>query len=87
MCLVVKKYAVRVHLRAALCYGVSSIPILLTRLQTFRLVADAGLEDCLEEGLAAVFFVAALAVEDLLSRDLFVLDADIFEAGFFPVTS
>ena len=56
------------------------------RCQTFRLVADAGLEACLEEGLAAVF-LAALAGVDLLSGDFFALDAGVLEVGFFPVTS
>jgi len=51
------------------------------------LVADAGLEACLEEGLAAVFFFPALAAVVLLSGVFFALDAGVFEAGFFPVTS
>lgn len=55
--------------------------------QTFRLVEDAGLEGCLEDGLVAAFLVAALAVVVLLSGDFFALDAGVFEAGFFPVTS
>jgi hypothetical protein len=50
------------------------------------LVEDAGLEACLEEGLAA-FFVAALVVAVLLSGVFFALDAGVFEAGFLPVTS
>jgi len=57
------------------------------RAAVFLLVADAGLEVCLEEGLAAAFLVAALVVVVLLSGDFFVLDAGFFEAGFFPVTS
>jgi len=56
------------------------------RAAVFRLVAGAGLEACLEEGLAAAFFVAALAAVVLLSG-VFALDAGVFEAGFFPVTS
>jgi len=51
------------------------------------LVPDAGLEVCLEEGLAAVFLVAPLVAVVLLSADFFDLDAGVFEAGFFPVTS
>jgi len=51
------------------------------------LVADAGLEACLEEGLAAVFFFPALAAVVLLSGVFFALDAGVFEVGFFPVTS
>lgn len=55
--------------------------------QTFRLVADAGLEACLEEGLTVVFFVAALEVVLFLSGVFFAFEAGVFEAGFFPVTS
>lgn len=73
------------YLRAAVCSDVSSIIMLLAGSQTFLLVADAGLEVCLEEGLDAAFLVVALVV--LLSGDFFVLDAGFFEAGFFPVTS
>ena len=49
-------------------------------------MAGAGLEACLEEGLAAAFFVAALAAAVLLSG-VFALDAGVFDVGFFPVTS
>lgn len=45
------------------------------------------MEACLEEGFAAVFFVAALVAVALLSGVFFALDAGVFEAGFFPVTS
>ena len=48
---------------------------------------DAGLEACLEEGLATVFFVAPLVAVVLLSVVFFAFDAGVFEAGFFPVTS
>ena len=51
------------------------------------MVPDAGLEAGLEEGLAAVFFVAPLVAVVLLSTVFFTLDAGVFEAGFFPVTS
>lgn len=57
------------------------------RWRTFRLVEDAGLAACLEEGLTAAFFVAPLAAVVLLSVGFFALDAGVFEAGFFPVTS
>jgi len=50
-------------------------------------VPDAGLEACLEEGLAAAFFVAPLVAVVLLSVAFFTLDAGVFDAGFFPVTS
>jgi len=53
------------------------------RKQTFRLVEDAGLGACLEGGLA----LAVLVVVALLSGVFFALDAGVFEAGFFPVTS
>lgn len=48
---------------------------------------DAGLEAGLEEGLAAVFFVAPLVAVVLLSAAFFALDTGVFDAGFFPVTS
>ena len=73
------------HLRVALCSDLSSSAIHSAELHTFRLVPDAGLEVCLEEGLAGVFLVAALVV--LLSGAFFTLDAGVLEAGFFPVTS
>lgn len=47
---------------------------------------DAGLEACLEEGFAAVFFAALVAVA-LLSGVFFALDAGVFGAGFLPMTS
>ena len=50
-------------------------------------MADAGFEACLEEGLAAAFFAAALVVAVLLSGVFFPLDAATLEAGFLPVTS
>jgi len=51
------------------------------------LVAEVGLEVCLEEGLAAPFFVAVFVTVALLSGVFFALDAGVLEAGFFPVTS
>jgi len=52
------------------------------RAAVFRLAGDVDLEACLEAVL-----VAALAVTVLPSEDFLLLDAEVLEAGFFPVTS
>lgn len=51
------------------------------------MVADAGLEARLEEGLAVAFFAVALAVVLLLPGVFFAFETEVFEAGFRPITS